>query len=401
MSLSTSRTDRAAEVPPQHGVHSGTPTRIRTSSAKQAVQDLFAGAGITFNGSNPYDPQVHDERLYRRIVAGGSLGLGEAYMDRDWDCACLDEFFDRVVSAKLGDRLGLTLPLARLIASAKLQNRQTVKRSKDVARAHYDLPVDIFEATFDKRLTGSCAYWKTADNLDDAQDAKLDLICRKIGLTKEHSVFDIGCGWGSFIGFAAEKYGAPCTGVTVSREQVRYVEQRYGALPVHPLLMDYRQYAGPKVDRIVSVGMFEHVGHKNHRTYFECARRLLKEDGFFLLHTIWENERYPAIDAWQNKYIFPNGDLPSLGEVMTAVEGLFVVEDVHNFGPDYDKTLMAWNANFQARRAEMERNHGDRFCRMWEYYLLQNAGAFRCRHISVGQFVLSPHGVRGGYETVR
>ncbi len=375
--------------------------RIRTTNAKQAIQDLFAQADITFDGDKPYDPQVHNDGLYRRILAAGSLGMGEAYMDGDWDCARLDEFFDRVISAKLGDKLGLTLPLARLIASAKLQNRQTVKRSKEVARAHYDLPIDIFEATFDRRLTGSCAYWRSANNLNDAQEAKLDLICRKIGLKEEHTVFDIGCGWGSFIGFAAEKIGACCTGVTVSKDQVAYIKERYSALPIHPLLMDYRQYTGPAVDRIVSMGMFEHVGHKNHRTYFECARRLLKDDGFFLLHTIFENARYPTIDAWQNKYIFPNGDLPSLGEITTAVEGLFVVEDVHNFGPDYDKTLMAWNANFQSHRAEMERKHGDRFCRMWEYYLLQSAGAFRCRHISVAQLVLSPNGVRGGYETVR
>jgi cyclopropane-fatty-acyl-phospholipid synthase len=373
----------------------------RDSRARTAVAALLAKADIAIDGGRPWDLQVHDDRVFQRLLASGSLGLGEAYMDGDWDCAALDQFFDRAISARLSDKLGMTPTLALLIASAKLQNRQTMRRSKEVARAHYDLPVDIFEATFDKRLTGSCAYWDKATNLDDAQEAKLDLICRKIGLTREHTVFDIGCGWGSFIGYAAETRGADCTGVTVSGVQVDYIKRRFAGLPVHPHLLDYRAYAGPKVDRVVSVGMFEHVGHKNHRTYFEKARSLLKDDGLFLLHTIWENERYPAIDPWQDKYIFPNGDLPSLGEVMTAVEGLFVVEDVHNFGADYDKTLMAWNANFQAHRAEMAREHGDRFCRMWEYYLLQNAGAFRSRYISVGQFVLSPHGLRGGYKTVR
>jgi cyclopropane-fatty-acyl-phospholipid synthase len=192
-----------------------------------------------------------------------------------------------------------------------------------------------------------------------------------------------------------------CTGVTISHAQADYVRQRYAGLPLEARLLDYRAYDGPPVDRIVSVGMFEHVGFKNFRTYFSCSRRYLKEDGLFLLHTIWENERYPVIDAWQNKYIFPNGDLPSLGEITTAVEGLFVVEDVHNFGPDYDKTLMAWNRNFQSNRERMAALHGERFCRMWEYYLLQNAAAFRCRHINVGQLVLSPCGVRGGYQTVR
>jgi cyclopropane-fatty-acyl-phospholipid synthase len=373
----------------------------RAFSGPSAVKDLLALAGVTINGVAPWDIQVHDDRFYRRVIANGSLGLGEAYMDGDWDCAALDQLFDRVISARLGDRLGLTIPLAILRLAARLQNRQTVRRARQVATTHYDLPLDIHLATYDRRVTGSCAYWKDAADLDTAQEAKLDLICRKIGLQQSQTVLDIGCGWGSFVGFAAEKYGASCTGVTVSSEQVRYVENRYAGMPVRPLLLDYRNYTGPAVDRLVSVGMFEHVGYKNFRRYFTCARRYLKEDGIFLLHSIWENERYPTIDPWQDKYIFPNGDLPSLGEITSAVEGLFLVEDVHNFGPDYDKTLMAWNANFQSHRAEMAERHGERFCRMWEYYLLQNAGAFRCRHINVGQLVLSPLGLRGGYQAIR
>jgi cyclopropane-fatty-acyl-phospholipid synthase len=366
-----------------------------------AVAKLFALADVRLDGARPWDITVHKERLFQRVLAEGSLGLGEAYMDGDWDCAAIDELFDRIISAKLSDRLGMTFPLALLMLSARLKNRQSIARSGEVAEVYYDLPVDIHKATYDKRLTASCAYWKNADTLDQAQENKLDLICRKIGLMSHHTVLDIGCGWGSFLGFAAEKYGARSVGVTVSKEQVAYVKRRYAGTQVEPLLMDYRNYRGPKVDRIVSVGMFEHVGSKNFRTYFECARQLLKEDGIFLLHTIWENQRYPVIDAWQDKYIFPNGDLPSLGEITSAVEGLFVVEDVHNFGAYYDRTLMAWNANFRSRRAALAARHGECFCRMWEYYLLQNAGAFRCRHINVGQLVLTPGGLRGGYTAVR
>jgi cyclopropane-fatty-acyl-phospholipid synthase len=373
----------------------------RALSASNAVEDLFALADVRFDGARPWDIQVRDPRLFRRILANGSLGFGEAFMDGDWDCDALDQLFDRLISARVGERLGMTPPLALMMLAARFSNRQSVARARRVAKVHYDLPTDIPEATYDKRVTGSCAYWKGADTLDQAQENKLDLICRKVGLRAGQKVFDIGCGWGSFMGFAAEKYGAHCTGVTVSGEQVAYAKRRYAGLPVEPLLMDYRTYRGPKVDAVVSVGMFEHVGSKNYRTYFECARRLLKDDGIFLLHTIWENVRHPVIDPWQDKYIFPNGDLPSLGEITSAVEGLFVVEDVQNFGADYDKTLMAWNANFQSRRVEMAARHGDRFCRMWEYYLLQNAGAFRCRHISVGQMVLTPRGLRGGYEAVR
>ena len=368
---------------------------------KRRIAELFEFAGIEIGGSRPWDIRLHNDRFYRRVMAQGSLGLGESYMDGDWDCEALDQFFDRVIGARLSDRLGFTLPLALLVAVSRFQNRQTTKRAKQAADVHYDLPVDIFEATFDTRLTGSCGYWQSATNLDDAQTAKLDLICRKIGLARGDTVLDIGCGWGAFLGYAAERYGADCVGVTVSPVQRDYASKRYAGLPVKPLLMDYRHYSGPKANHLVSMGMFEHVGAKNYRTYFECARRYMKDDGLFLLHTIWENERYPTIDTWQNKYIFPNGDLPSVGEITTAAEGLFVVEDVHNFGIHYDKTLMAWNAKFQSNRAEMARRHGERFCKMWEYYLMQSAGAFRCRHISVGQFVLSPHGLRQGYQSVR
>ncbi|MGD0144536.1 MAG: cyclopropane fatty acyl phospholipid synthase [Rhizomicrobium sp.] len=370
-------------------------------SAEKTVSALFDHVKIALNGPNPWDPRIHNNRFYTRIVAQGSLGLGESYMDGDWDCPALDQFFDRVISGHLSDKLTVTAPLAVLYLKSRMQNRQNVRRARQAATAHYDLPVEIFEATFDTRLTGSCGYWKDAANLDDAQTAKLDLVCRKIGVAKGERVLDIGCGWGAFMGYAAERYSAECVGVTISSVQVEYARKRYAGLSVDPRLEDYRRFSGPKVDHVVSMGMFEHVGSKNHRTYFQHARNLMKDDGLFLLHTIWENERYPTIDPWQNKYIFPNGDLPSVGQVATAVEGLFVVEDAHNFGVDYDKTLMAWNAKFQSHRAALANKFGDRFCRMWEYYLLESAGAFRSRHISVGQFVLSPNGVRGGYTTVR
>ncbi len=369
--------------------------------ARKAAAEFLAPAGIALDGPNPWDVKVNNERVFTRLFAQGSLGLGEAYMDGDWDCAALDQFFERALSAEIDRALKPTPHLILLALSARIRNRQTLARAKQAADVHYDLPVDIFEATFDTRLTGSCGYWKTAKTLDASQDAKLDLICRKIGLEPGDKVLDIGCGWGAFMGFAAEKYGADCTGVTVSQVQVEYGKQRYAGKKVNPLLCDYRKYEGPKVDHVVSMGMFEHVGSKNYRTYFECARRYMKDDGLFLMHTIWENKRDPTIDAWQDRYIFPNGDLPSVGEVTSAVEGLFVVEDVHNFGTYYDNTLMAWNDKFQSHRAEMAAKHGERFCRMWEYYLLQCAAAFRCRRISVGQFVLSPKGVRGGYEAVR
>jgi cyclopropane-fatty-acyl-phospholipid synthase len=366
-------------------------------AAEDICRKLLAKVDIEVGGSRPWDIQVHNPDLYSRVLAQASLGLGEAYMDGWWDCPKLDEFFVRAVGDGLGAQLGITPGLVWQVLLAKIQNRQSRRRAWQVADVHYNLGVDVFEATFDKRLTGSCGYWEDAKDLDGAQDAKLDLVCRKARLQKGQRVLDIGCGWGAFMGYAAENYGVDCVGVTVSSEQVEYGKTRYASQPIEFRLQDYRDFAG-KADHVVSMGMFEHVGFKNYRTYFECARRAIADDGIFVLHTIWDNEAHMQIEQWLDKYIFPNGALPTVGLVGRAVEGLFVVEDVENFGAYYDLTLMAWNEKFQSNRADIERNYGDRFCRMWEYYLLCCAGGFRSRRISVGQFVLSPKGVPGVWK---
>ncbi|HXQ47242.1 MAG TPA: cyclopropane fatty acyl phospholipid synthase [Caulobacteraceae bacterium] len=369
----------------------------RDGGAEAVVRRLLAGAGVTLNGPEPYDPQVNNPAFYARVVTDGSLGLGESYMDGWWDCEQLDTLFERIVTHRVDKGLRPSLSLIWLVLNAHLHNRQSQRRAWDVAEVHYNLDVDVFEATFDKRLTGSCGYWAKADNLDDAQEAKLDLICRKLGLAAGQRVLDIGCGWGAFMGFAAERYGASCVGVTVSPVQAAYASKRYAGLPIEFQVKDYRNFTG-RVDHIASMGMFEHVGSRNYRTYFENARRWLADDGLFVLHTIWANEAYPTIDPWLDKYIFPNGCLPTVGQVCDAAEGLFVVENIENFGPDYDRTLMAWYAKFQTNRAAISAKYGERFCRMWDYYLCCCAGGFRSRGISVGQFVLSPRGVPGGWR---
>jgi cyclopropane-fatty-acyl-phospholipid synthase len=361
------------------------------------IRGLLCAAGIELNGSAPWDIRVHRPELYARVLAEGSLGLGEAYMDGWWDCDRLDEFFHRATAARLAQQLKMTPGLAWLWLKSVISNRQRKSRVWQAADVHYDLDVGLFEATFDRRLTGSCGYWAEADDLDSAQEAKLDLICRKIGLKVGQRVWDIGCGWGAFMGFAAERYSAECIGVTISEEQARYGRARYAALPVEFHVMDYRNFHG-EADHVVSMGMFEHVGPKNYRAYFEAARRALRPGGLFLLHTIIANERWPAIDPWLDKYVFPGGVLPTVGQIGEAVEGLFVIEDVENFGSDYDRTLMAWRANFQTNRPGLAEKHGERFCRMWDYYLNCCAGGFRSRGISVGHFVLSPEGVPGGWR---
>ncbi len=362
---------------------------------------LLERAGIKVNGSDPWDMKVHNPALWGRIMSEGSLGMGEAYMDGWWDCDDLAEFFNRILSSRAWLSLKLSPAHMVQLVQARLLNMQNIARSRRVAKMHYN-ETDAYAASLDARMTGSCGYWpEGVENVDQAQEAKLDLVCRKIQLKPGERVFDIGCGWGAFMGFAAEKYGADCVGVTVSPDQAAYGRNRYKALPVEFQVKDYREFDG-KVDKVVSMGMFEHVGYKNYRTYFEVARRALKsEDGLFMLHTIGSPQSYATIDPWLEKYIFPGGVIPSIAQIGKAIEGLFTVIDLHNIGPHYDKTLMAWYANFERNWRKHRTPDEERFYRMWKYYLLCCAGGLRARVIQVWQFVLSTRGVPDGYVTQR
>lgn len=368
------------------------------NTAKDTIVELLRLADITVNGDRPWDIKVHDDRLYQRVLAKGTLGLGEAYMDGWWDSDQLDQFITRAIQVNLRDKI---TPLAFLWPAlrARLVNLQSIGRAFEVGEAHYDTGNDLFERMLDKRLTYSCGYWKDADNIDAAQEAKLDLICRKVGLKPGQKVLDIGCGWGSFAGYAAERYGVEVFGVTVSKEQGRWVEQRYRHLPVKALVQDYRSLQG-KYDHVVSVGMFEHVGRKNYREFMRVVKRCLKPGGLFLLHTIGRLNTRNASEPWSNKYIFPNAQLPSMADISRAVERVFVMEDMHNFGAYYDRTLMAWHANFEHHWPELAAKYGERFYRMWRYYLLTNAGMFRARRMQLWQIVFSYEGIVGGYVRV-
>jgi cyclopropane-fatty-acyl-phospholipid synthase len=368
------------------------------------IERLLAAADIRVNGPEPWDFQVRNERVYDRILAQGSLGLGESYLDGDWDCIQLDEFFHRVLRSGVQKQAPRNLRLLTAQLRARWLNLQTARRAFIPAAVHYDLGNDLFESTFDTRLTGSCGYWREARDLDAAQDAKHDLICRKLYLSPGQSVFDIGCGWGAFMKFSAERYGVQCTGVTVSREQISWGSERCRGLPVRFIFGDYRQLpadaSGP-YDRLVSMGMFEHVGNKNYRDYFEVAYRLLKDDGLFLLHTIGSTYSDFELDPWLDKYIFPNAVLPSIAQIGSAIEGLFMMEDWHNFGAYYDNTLMAWFQKFDSNWPKIAARYGERLYRIWKYYLLSCAGGFRARLIQLWQIVLTKQGVAGGYVSVR
>lgn len=376
------------------------------ASARTFCEELLEKADVTIGGNRPQDITVHDERLFNRVIMYGTLGLGEAYMDGWWDANALDEFIYKVLKADLNKSIRVNFASIFSVAKAYILNLQSSSRAFKVGEEHYDLGNDLYEAMLDKRMVYTCGYWSPpaggspAGGLDEAQEAKLDLVCRKIGLKAGDRILDIGCGWGSFAKYAAEKYGASVVGITVSVEQAVLARECCKGLPIEIRVQDYRS-VDEKFDHIISLGMFEHVGYKNYRTYFKVANRCLKDDGLFLFHTIGTDVSALIGDPWMVKYIFPNGMLPSVAQIGKAIEKLFVMEDWHNFGPDYDKTLMQWFKNFDSAWPTLRDKYDSRFYRMWKFYLLSCAGAFRSRHMELWQIIFSKNGVSGGYHSVR
>jgi cyclopropane-fatty-acyl-phospholipid synthase len=366
---------------------------------KNRASELLEQAGIRINGNMPTDLHVHDERLYNRVFAHGSLGLGEAYMDGWWDADDLAGLCTRLLTAGLDQELK-TLDTLLAHLKARFINLQRGERAFEIGKVHYDLGNDLFHAMLGKRMVYSCGYWAKADNLDDAQEAKLDLVCRKLQLQTGHRVLDIGCGWGEALKYAAEHYGVEGVGITVSQEQADYARELCAGLPIEIRLQDYHDI-NERFDAVYSIGMFEHVGGRNYRAYFECVRRCLKDDGLSLLHCIGNNSAPAQTDAWIEKYIFPNSMIPAASQVTAALEDLFVVEDWHNFGTDYDRTLTAWQANVEAAWPSLSANYDERFRRMWRYYLAVSTAVFRSRRDQLWQIALSPHGVPGGYRSPR
>jgi cyclopropane-fatty-acyl-phospholipid synthase len=360
------------------------------------LDSALSEVGIVMNGPNPWDPQIRNQRALRRIALGGILGAGEAYVDGDWDCSSLDALSARFLSSDLGEQWESACGLSWKGLFAPLVNFQSRAFASRNVEAHYDIGNELYMAMLGPTMTYSCGYWREAKTLEEAQNAKHELICRKLRFEPGMRVLDIGCGWGGFAKYAAERYGVHVTGITLSPAQAQYAEKSCTDLPVKIRLQDYRDVQG-SFDRIVSVGMFEHVGPRNYREYFARVRPNLGWNGLFLLHTIGSLSSARRLNDWIGRYIFPNAVLPSGSQIQHSSEGLLVLEDWHNFGVDYDKTLMSWYANFSSAWPALKQKYNERFHRMWRYYLLTCAGSFRARHTQLWQVVFSKHGVPGGY----
>ncbi|SEK46587.1 cyclopropane fatty acyl phospholipid synthase [Halomonas daqiaonensis] len=375
------------------------PIALPDTRARRVFERLLEGSGVTLNGEAPQDIRVLHPDFFSRVLRQGTLGLGESYMDGWWECDRIDELAYRLLMNGLSDHARSTTERLKYRLQAGFLNLQSKARAYMVGEAHYDLGNDLFERMLDPTMCYSCGYWKSADDLHQAQQAKLELACRKLDLKPGMKVLDIGCGWGSFAEHAARHHQVEVTGITISREQAALARERCAGLPVEILLQDYRDLDG-RYDRIVSIGMFEHVGHRNYTTYFETIRRLMPTDGLFVLHTIGSNRSEVTADPWINRYIFPNGVLPSAMDIARTSEDHLLMEDWQNFGPDYDRTLMAWLANFDAHWHEIAHRYNERTRRMFRYYLAICAGSFRARHLQLWQVVFS-RGRPGRYDAPR
>jgi cyclopropane-fatty-acyl-phospholipid synthase len=367
---------------------------------KDEIQGLLAQAGIKINGPDPWDVQIHNTNFYQRFISKGSLGLGESYMDGWWDAEQLDQFFCRILNKNLDNQIKITFDRILMYSRSMIFNMQSRNRSKKVIREHYDLDNDLYMSFLDPYNQYTCGYFKDTESLNEAQENKLNLICKKLQIKPDDKVLDIGCGWGGFAKFAAERYGCQVTGITISDRQLEYAEEYCKGLPVQIVKKDYRDL-NQAFDKILICGMIEHVGYKNYKAIMKVVQKCLSRSGLFLLHTIGRNTSTKSSDPWISKYIFPNSMLPSIKQISKAAEGHFMIEDLHNFGIYYVQTLQAWMENFDRNWDKIKSRYDERFYRMWKYYLLSCAGAFEARSIQLWQFVLSASGVEGGYQSVR
>ncbi len=359
------------------------------SASELFVKKLLKVADVSVDGTRPQDIRVYNDAFYARVIADGSLGLGESYMDKLWDANHLDAFFEKVIRANLERHVKLNRHTLLALIRANLTNMQTRARAKHVARKHYDESGVLPDAILDPYNQYTCAYFRDGtENLNQAQEKKLDLICRKLQLKKEDRVLDIGCGWGGFAKYASKHIGCSVTGISISEEQIKYARNFCKGLPVEIRHCDYRDLEG-MYDKVLTCGMVEHVGKKNYRTLFKIIHDHLSDNGLYLLHTIGSNTSTSIVDPFMDKYIFPNGMLPSQEQISHAANGLFILQDAQNLGKHYDPTLMAWNENFRKNWSSIADRYDERFRRMFEYYLLSCAGAFRAGAMQLWQMVFS------------
>lgn len=367
---------------------------------KVAVQELISETGITINGNRPYDIQVHNPGFYQRVLSQGSLGLGESYMEGWWDCEDLDTFFNKIFTNGIEKKVQNNRKFFWLFIKAKFFNLQTKSKALQSIAHHYDIGNMLYESMLDPLMMYSCGYWEGASTLNEAQEQKLKLICEKLQLKPGQKVLDIGCGWGGFAYYAVKNYKVNVVGVTISKEQQKVAIERCKGLNVEIRFQDYRDI-DEKFDRIVSIGMLEHVGYKNYDRFMKVISNNLTDSGLCLLHFIASNKTDLNADPWIHKYIFPSGLIPSLTQIGKAMEEKLLLEDLHNIGLHYYYTLKAWQENFKKSKEFLKKEYDETFCRMWNFYLAISAASFNSRRLNLWQIVVAKPNFEGEYKSIR
>jgi cyclopropane-fatty-acyl-phospholipid synthase len=363
---------------------------------KPLFESLLEGTGVRVGGGRPWDIRVNDDRLYRRALRG-SLGIGESYMDGDWDCDALDEMFRRVLGSGAQHRPLVRAAGALKALQSRLTNLQTKRRSRAVAEEHYDIDHRMYAHFLGPWNQYTCCFFDGTTDLERAEVIKLEMLCDKLELKAGDRLLDIGCGWGGFAKYAAQTRGCEVTGISLSDEQIRYAVDYTKGLPVTIRKLDYRDLPDsglPPFDKISIVGMIEHVGYKNYAPLMGVVHQMLKPDGLFLLHTIGNCEKTIVVDPWIEKYIFRNSMAPAMSQLSDAAEGKFVIEDWENYGHHYVPTLQSWydrfNANWDRIRAiPAKRPFDERFRRLWNYYLMSCKAAFEVEKLHLWQLVMT------------
>jgi cyclopropane-fatty-acyl-phospholipid synthase len=356
---------------------------------KKAVERILSTVDVRIGGSRPFDMQVHSDLFYKRVLLEGSVGLGESYMDGLWDCADLEELVFRFVESGIERRFRLLPGFVTMNALGHLVNRQPRSLGERTSR-HYNTDNDLFASFLGKYKNYSCAFYEEGDDLDTAQLKKMDLICDELCLRPGENVLDIGGGWGEIAKHMASR-GCRITSINIADEQMRAAREHCKGASVDVVKCDYRDVAGT-FDKIAIIAMMSHVGHKNHRPLFETVHRHLAPDGLVFVDTVGSAVSLQNGNPWIDKYIFPGIVFPSIQQISRAVEGLFVIEAVRNFGASYVKTLRAWNANLRRAWPRLSHRHDERTRRMFEFFFLTVAGFFRARDFQNWYVVLSPEG---------
>ena len=360
------------------------------NNAKKILQK----AGIEVNGNNPWDIQVKDKSGYIDTALFGTLGFGDAYINKKWEVEKMDVFFEKILKSK-SNNIGIFFEKIQRLRDWVI-NTQAGKKAFEVGEKHYDLGNEMYGHMLGESMGYSAGFYlKENNSLEEAQYEKFDRICRKLKLEPGMNVLEIGAGWGTFAKHAAKNYGVSVVGLTVSEEQKKFAEKRCEGLDVKFLLLDYQKIGSGYnnyFDRVVSIEMIEAVGKKNFNTYFEIISRTLKDNGLCAIQAIMGSGEH---DTFISTRIFPNGILPSLLDISKNIEGKLKIKEVESFGSDYDKTLMSWDKNFRdnwdkiknIKSKEGKYLYDEKFYRMWRYYLMCCAGSFRAKHIDVWQIV--------------